>query len=98
MRIYLTRTKYMRWRDSFKSAAQCEREGIAKDETADNMPMVVAKDGGDGENIKPFMHETRRRLVRLEDRLAIQTKLLFLMLATILTGIGAGLVVAFVFA
>lgn len=88
----------MRWRDAFKSAEQCEKEGIASAPGEYREQSFVVKDGGDGERINTYMRDTRERLVRVEDRLMIQTKLLFMMLGSIVFATFVGLVLAFVFA
>lgn len=84
---------HMRIRDTLKKSAQCEREGIAAQTYTNNAPVIV-KDGGDGEDITPFMRETRRRTVRIEDRLAIIMRLLIGLFITIVGGIAGGVVLA----
>lgn len=88
--------EHMRWRDALKSAAQADREGIGADETKYRDASHIVKDGGDGQKINTYMRDTRERLVRVEDRLMIQTKLLFLMLGSIVFATFVGLLLAFV--
>ena len=74
----------MKLLDAIKGAEQCEREGIGADQTMDEGTAYV-KDGGDGRDIWPFVRESRRRLIRMEDRMAISIKLLLLILGAIVS-------------
>lgn len=86
----------MRLRDAIKSAEQSEREGIGEDNATGcvEKPAYV-KNGGDKTDIWPFVRENRRRMIRVEDRQAIMVKIQLLELGTLITGIGVGLILAY---
>ena len=83
----------MRLRDAIKSADRCEREGIGDptDGKYDDSEFVF-KDGGTGEQVTEFVRENRRRLNRVEDRLALSLRIQFLLLGLVMSLFVAALV------
>lgn len=87
--------KYMRWRDVIRSADYCEAHGIGEPKDGDYPDFdVVVKDGGDGQQLNAFVQENRRRLNRVEDRLARVIQILLALTVTILGGIAVAVFVA----
>ena len=83
----------MRLRDAIKSADRCEREGIG-DPTDGKYELAefVFSDGGTGEQVTEFVRENRRRLNRVEDRLALSLRIQFLLLGLVMSLFVAALV------